>query len=259
MSATKCRRHGKPYPCGKCRIESKSKPPQTPPIPTHQLLPTAGQEAATKQNLHIATVWHIRRGKKPVPHVVSSEWAAAKGNKLSMREHSGLSRRDVGQLLLNSDIAKSIAPHEVTQYKRLAAGNISEEDLAREIGLRDTAGLGAYLDNLEKQILRRALYLGIRFEGQTATHSEDFDRQADFDDESENASIVKTGGASIGGRIISRGPKMTEGRTFTDEGLDSFERGGRLRTTGNAGKDRSAAEDRGGPDFDDFSEDSDAE
>ena len=31
MSATKCPKHGKPFPCGPCRLEQKNKPPQVPP------------------------------------------------------------------------------------------------------------------------------------------------------------------------------------------------------------------------------------
>jgi hypothetical protein len=231
MSVGKCLKHGKPYPCGKCRIESKGKPPQTPPIPIYQLLPTARQEAATKENLHMATVWHIRRGKKPASHVVSSPWAAAKDKKLSMREKSGLTRRDISQLLLNPEITAAIAPHEVTQYKRLAAGNVSEEDLAQELGLRDTAGLGAYLEGLEKPILRKALFLRIPIspqspEPRSLSDSDELAAGMDSSEAAENAIIIRTGGESIDGRIVGAGSRATNDGEKTLH-LKSFEGSGR--------------------------------
>jgi hypothetical protein len=162
----------------------------------------------------MATVLLIQRGKKPVPHVVSSPWAAAKKQKLSMRERFGLTRREVGQLLLNPEIAAAIAPHEVTQYKRLAAGNVSEEDLARELGLRDTIGLGAYLEGLEKPILQKALFLRIPIAPQSSEprsipDGDDLAAGMDSSEAAENAIIIRTGGESIGGRIVGAGTRAT--------------------------------------------------
>ena len=117
-------------------------------------------------------------------------------------------------MLLNPEIAAAIAPHEVTQYKRLAAGNVSEDDLARELGLRGTAGLGPYLDGLEKPILRKALFLRIPItpqshETRSLSDSDALAAGMDSSEAAENAVIIRTGGKSISGRIVGAGTRAT--------------------------------------------------
>jgi hypothetical protein len=42
-------------------------------------------------------------------------------------------------------VESALQPYEVRQYRKLASGNLSESDLAREIGMRDAVGIGVYI------------------------------------------------------------------------------------------------------------------
>lgn len=153
----------------------------------------------------------------------------------------------------------ALQPYEVRQYRKLASGNLSESDLAREIGMRDAVGIGVYIERLETQIVRKALFLGIRFEQKTPVDTDTFDRTMDADRAADEKSIAESGGAAIGGSIISAGERYgnKEGTTFRPrKPLDSFEHGGKIQSVpgGAPDPDRTGGE----VDSDDYGEESGA-
>jgi hypothetical protein len=77
-------------------------------------------------------------------------------------------------------------------------------------------GIGVYIELLETQIVRKALFLGIRFEQKTQVDTDTFDRTMDADRAADEKSIAESGGAAIGGSIISAGERYGG---FTDIGV----------------------------------------
>jgi hypothetical protein len=134
------------------------------------------------------------------------------------REQYNLTRREITALLDIPGVESGLQPYEVRQYQELAAGNISEEDLAKEIGMADKVGIEVYVTDLETRIIRRALFVGAKLEQKLAVDTDKFDRTLDADRAADERDIAKSGGAAIGGSIISTGKP-----------LDSFEHGGKIR------------------------------
>jgi hypothetical protein len=246
----KCLKHNKPQPCGPCRIESSKRPPQQPPIPLRQLEPSHSQVVIAAENLEVDDLTRMRvdYNEVGIRKIVADRtldsggysWKAGKPvifrppirqeKKVSTRERYGLSRREVADLLQNSKVAATLAgravlaPHEIRQFEALAAGNISEADLAKQIG-GGAAGLKVFVDDWERKIIQTALLEGVLKPLSQPRGGDDFDREIDAGDAAQQAAIERSGGASIGGSVITRGIG-SKGQTLA---LDSFERGGQIR------------------------------
>jgi hypothetical protein len=142
-------------------------------------------------------------------------------------------------------------------YRALAAGNVSLEELAAEHRI-GKIGMEAIIEGWESDIVFKVCQLFPKFRPQSSEPNNDQNGQI-AENESANAQdavIAQTGGAEIGGRIISRGSKATPGKTFQNEKLDTFERSGRIHGTESA---RPLNEDRSGSrvsDEDNYSENS---
>jgi hypothetical protein len=235
----KCTKHGKPYPCGRCRIESRTRPPQEPPIPLEQLVPTANEVKV------VSDVFGLERREKPK---VTARRTKPTPRIPNAREQYNLTRRDIATLLDTPGVESALQHYELRQYRELAAGNISEEDLAKEIGMADKVGIDVYVTDLETRIIRKALFLGVHLDEKVGVDTDTFDRTMDEDRAADERDIAASGGAAIGGSIISRGP---------GKALDSFERGGKIRTVRGGSPDRDLT--GGEVDFgDDYGEDSSA-
>jgi hypothetical protein len=170
------------------------------------------------------------------------------------RERHGLSRRDLYDLLNDDRIAAKMAPQEVKYYRELASGNISMAELAMKLNTSEI-GASVLVEGWEKEIILYGYFFKLisAKRPNPEKNTDDLESTRAAGEAAQDAEVLGSGGESIGGRIVSRGPKMAEGKTFTDEVLDSFDRSGRLYTTGNR-----PTTDNGGPDYDDYGEDSGA-
>ena len=207
----KCPKHGRQYPCGPCRIESRSRPPQEPPIPLDQLAPTANEVNVASDALGLTRTEKPKvtvRRKKPTRTTPTP------------REQYNLTRRDIAEFLDKPGVELALQPFELRQYRELAGGNTSEEDLARQIGMADKVGIGVYITDLETRIVRKALFLGVKLEQKVGVDTDTSDRTMDEDRAADERDIAASGGAAIGGSIIGRAGKP----------LDSFDRSGKIRT-----------------------------
>jgi hypothetical protein len=172
------------------------------------------------------------------------------------REQYNLSRRDIAALLDTPGVEGALQPYELRQYKDLASGNVSESDLATEIGMADKVGIEVYVGDLETRIIRKALYLGVRLEQKANVDTDTFDRTMDEDRAADERDIAKSEGAAITGSVISAGERYgtKPGTTFRPgKALDSFEHGGKIRTVQGGSPDTDAS---GDVDFDDYGEES---
>lgn len=161
------------------------------------------------------------------------------------REQYNLTRRDIAALLDIPGVETALQPYEVRQYRGLADGNISEDDLAVEIGMSTKIGIEVVVTDMETRIIRRALFVGVKLEPKVPVDTDTFDRTMDADRAADERDIAKSGGAAIGGSIIGK----------ADKPLDSFEHGGRIRTMPGGRPDRDLT--GGDVDFgDDYGEES---
>src|SRR5258706_6844713 len=232
----KCPKHGKPFPCGPCRIESRSRPPQEPPIPLEQLAPTANEVNVASDS------FGLTRKEKPRVTVTRKKRTTP-----TPREQFNLTRRDIAELLDTPGVELALQPFELRQYRELAGGNLSEEGLAKQVGMADKIGIGVYIGELETRIIRKALFVGVKLEQKVAVDTDTSGRTMDEDRAADERDIDASGGAAIGGSIIGRAGKP----------LDTFDRGGKIRTV----KGSSPDSDFSGGDVDlgdDYSEDSTA-
>jgi hypothetical protein len=159
----------------------------------------------------------------------------------SKREECGYSRRDVVAILDKIEahrLAKRDNPllpeRDTRSYRALAAGNETVEKLAHECSM-SVGAFSVFVAGLEKTIIDEAAYLRKRFGVKIVENIVHVPDDAESDsacerigDEARVAdekSIAASGGASIGGRIISRG-KDSKGNLLA---LDTFERGGTLK------------------------------
>jgi len=165
----------------------------------------------------------------------------------SLREQLGYSRRDIVSIL--DEIEKRrrakrdqplLPEHDTKNYRALAANNTNVNATAQQYGM-SVGAFHVFLADIEKTIIEEAQFLRRRF-GVKITdgliHQPDEVEPAD-EGADQNAAIVAeaqtnderdaglSGGESIGGRIIMRGKDST-GKLLA---LDTFERGGTLRTT----------------------------
>jgi hypothetical protein len=164
-----------------------------------------------------------------------------------LREQLAYSRRDIVSILDKIEKrrrAKRDVPllpeRDTKSYRALAANNTNIEAAAQQYGM-SVGAFKVFLADIEKTIIEEAQFLRQRF-GVKLTegliHEPDAVEPAD-EGEDQNAAIVAeaqinderdaglSGGESIGGRIIIRGKDST-GKLLA---LDTFERGGTLRTT----------------------------
>lgn len=240
MSARVCLKHGKPFPCGPCRIESAKRPPQAPPLPLEQLTATANEVNV------VSDAFGLVRQEKP-RLIVKKKKLVPKSP--TAKEQFNLSRREIAALFEIPGVNSALCPEEAKRYFDLAAGNTTEQTVALEIGMKDVVGVGVYIEDLEKRIIRKALLLGVRLRPQTKVETDTFDRTMDSDRAADEKSISDSGGELIGGSIISRGT-TSKGNPRP---LDSFDRGGKIVTqTG----DFAATDISKDADFDDYGEDS---
>jgi hypothetical protein len=243
----KCQKHDKPFPCGPCRIESSKRPAQTPALPLEQL-------AATANEVNIVSdAFGLVRREKPKLTVRRKKQSAPK--RPTAQEQYNLTRREIADLLDTAGVEAALTPQEAQRCRDLAAGNLSEKDLATQIGMRDAIGVEVYISDLETRVIRKALFLGIRLQPQAKVDTDTFDRTMEGERAAESKAISETGGELIGGSVISRGYGTTPGTTFSLRPLDSFDRGGKIKTeTG----DFAACDTSKEVDFDDYGEDSSA-
>jgi hypothetical protein len=184
----------------------------------------------------------------------------------SQREQDGLSRRDVVAILNKIETYrlgkkdKPLLPERDTKcYRDLAAGNTAVGELANQQNMSPVAFV-VFIADIERIIIGEAAYLrkccGVKIrEGiihvpdaeESATASE---RQALEDRATDEKSIGASGGAAIGGRIVSRG-KDSEGNYLA---LDTFERGGVMKQ--DRGEKPDYSDD--GVEHDDYSDESKA-
>lgn len=173
----KCQKHEKPFPCGPCRIESSKRPAQAPALPLEQLTATANEVKV------VSEAFGLVRREKPTLKVRRKKQAAP--GRPTAREQYRLSRRDIASLLDMAGVQSALNAIEAQRYRDLAAGNLSEKDLALQIGMKDEIGVGVYISDLETRIIRKALFLGIRLQPQTKVDTD-------------------TNLAPVGSRVVSR-------------------------------------------------------
>jgi hypothetical protein len=186
----------------------ESAPTQESPLPITQLTPTANEVNVVADSFGLRNV--KGRAKQKPEHKVPTP-----------RQQFNLTRRDIIALLGIPGVDPVLNSSELRQYRGLATGNISEAELAKEIGMRDPVGVGVYIGDLETRIIRRALLLGVRLDQKARVETDTFDRTMDADRAADERDIDTKGGAPIGGSIISAG---------AGKALDSFEHGGKIRS-----------------------------
>jgi hypothetical protein len=226
-------------------------PAQEPAIPLAQLTPTENEVNVVADALGLK---RVVSGTERVTKRKTPEREAP-----SPREQFHLTRRDIANLLDQSGVESALQPFEVRQYRKLASGNLSEGELAKEVGMRNEIGIGVYITELETRIIRRALLLGIRLEQKTGVETDTYDRTMDADRAADEKHIEESGGAAIGGSIISAGERFgkKEGTTFRPgKALDSFERSGQIQSVPGGSPDRDLT--GGEVDSDDYGEESGA-
>jgi hypothetical protein len=224
------------------------------PLPASgQADPLRSQIIVASENLGVPQARRVIKNTVPAP---------AK----SQREQDGLSRRDVVTILNKIDVYrlgkkdKLLLPERDAKcYRDLAAGNTPVGELASQQNMSPGA-FTVFIQDIEKRIIGEAAYMrkccGVNIlEGfihvpdadESATASE---RQADEDRAADEKNIGASGGAAIGGRIVSRG-KDSEGNYLA---LDTFERGGVMKQ--DRGEEPDYSDD--GVEHDDYSDESKA-
>ncbi len=216
--------------------------------------PTRSQQIVVQEALGVP---EQKRGiKKTVPPPPKSK-----------REQCGLSRRDVVAILdrieayrLTKKDTPLLPERDTKNYRDLAAGNASVGELADRHKLSVVA-FKVLVADIEKTIIDEAAYMRKRcgvnvlenlvLVPDEAEATNATERLGDESRAIDEKSIAASGGASIGGRIISRG-KDSKGKPLA---LDSFERGGKMTQTSPSIMDEGSNTSRH-VEEDDYSEDS---
>lgn len=228
----------------------EEKPPQAPPAPLAEV---------ERQADFLATLLQHRKSRR---------------NPVSAREQFALTRREIVALLDDPRIATALDEDERRQYHQLAAGNISEKELWRDILTRqgipapETAleeaeeanEVRAYIEDLENRTIERAQFCGKRFATQKRVETNTFDRTRGEDSAAQDRDIAASGGEAIGGSIIGGEKRFGNkpGTTFRPpKGITSFEKSGKIRWMpgGTEDHDRTGSEVS---ESDDYGEDSSA-
>jgi DNA-binding CsgD family transcriptional regulator len=215
--------------------------------------PTREDVAAAAEALGVPVNKHADKGKVPPK---------------SMREQAGLSQRDVyalaekiHELYKKKQQRTPLTERDMTTYRELSQRNKTVGELAYRYGISVEAFKVFVADNLEKTILNEETYLrkrhGVNLLDRIVrvpdeAESEDsFLRQADEDRATDEASIAKSGGAEVNGRIVSRGMATN----YHPLALDSFDRTGKMHEDAQEAPDY---RDDGMPDHDDYGDESSA-
>jgi DNA-binding CsgD family transcriptional regulator len=216
------------------------------------LSPTREDMAAAAEALGVPVNKRANKGKVPPK---------------SMREQA-LSQRDV--YLLAEKVREfykkkqqpaPLTERDMTTYRELSQRNKTLGELAYRYGISVEAFKVFVADNLEKTILNEVAYLrkrhGVNLLDRIVllpdeAESEDaFLRRVDEDRAADEASIAKSGGAEVNGRVISRGMSTN----YHPLALDSFDRTGKMHEDAQEAPDY---RDDGMPDHDDYGDESSA-
>jgi hypothetical protein len=217
---------------------------QEPPLRIAQLEPTIAEIKVAEDVLQPRKV--VRDGKvKPTPKPYVKP--------VTTRQRYRLSRKDVAALLDKPGVTEALPPTMCSQYRALAARNISLDELAAKHHVSEIA-MEAIIEIWESDIVSKACELYQKFNPRSSEPQNDRDgEKAENEAETaQDAEIAKTEGGSIGGRIVSGG-KNAAGRP---KRLYDFERSGRLRES-----DRDPDRDKSGShvsEEDDYGEESGA-
>lgn len=228
----------------------EEKPPQESPVPLSQV--------ERETDFLTALLQHRKARRKSV----------------SAREQFGLNRREIAALLDDPRISTALEEDERQQYRQLAAGNISEKELWRDILARqdipapetaleeaDEANeTRAYIEGLENRIIERAQFCGKRFTTQKRVETDTYDRTRDEDAAAQDQEVAKSGGGAIGGSVIGGEKRFGNkpGTTFRPpKGITSFEKSGKIRWLPGGTEDHDTTGGEVG-ESDDYGEDSSA-
>jgi hypothetical protein len=211
-------------------FEEPTKPAQEPPIPTIQLQPSHADIVRAEDALRPRRV--VRNGKsRPAPKKHRKPLVA--------RQRYGLTRAEVAELLDKPDVTKDLPPTLCRQYRSLAARNITMGELAETYRV-DSIAMEAIVEGWESDIVAKTCELYPRFHPQgTEPLNDRLGERAENEDEiAQGMDLAKSGGKSIGGRVVTGGTN-SKGRP---KKLFDFERHGQLTTTGyDPGRDRSGS------------------
>lgn len=165
--------------------ETPTKSPQTPEIPTHQLVPLHGQKVVARENLGIPT---------------NKEKASSRALNKALRHTAArirhkLTARDVAKLLESDDLARKFPAWQVRDYSLLAAGNIPRRDLAKKLGTGES-GLATWLAGFEREVIQGAFYLRLLKpeSGKQPVPGDDFNRARNEDEGHIERDIKRPGG-----------------------------------------------------------------
>jgi hypothetical protein len=208
--------------------ESISVPAQEPLLPVSQLEPNIAEIKRAEDILEPRVV--NRDGKKkPAPK--------RQPPPVATRRRYGLTRSEVAALLNKPGVREALPQTLCKQYRALAARNATISHLAKENGLSDIGmkELVEGFDGWESQIIAKTYQLYPRFNpcGAELGNSGDGEKVENETEMAQDADIARTGGQSIGGRIVTGGSNSKG----LQRKLFDFERSGRIRGTESAGPD----------------------
>jgi hypothetical protein len=202
-------------------FEEPVAPAQVSSLPLGQLSPNMAELKIAEDFLKPRIV--VREGKKKL--------APPKFRKpLTARQRYGLTRVEIAVLMDKPNVESRLPPRMCQRYRRLADRNISIWQLAVEDHLSVTA-MEAVVEGWESDIVAETCKLYPKFRPY-GTEPLDLCNGEKTENESvtaQDAEVLKSGGRSIGGRIISGGKHPITGHPRK---LSDFERSGRLRETG---------------------------
>jgi hypothetical protein len=194
-------------------------------LPVAQLQPSLGEIKLAEEVLQPRKV--VREGKvKPAPKPYVKP--------RTTRQRYGLSRKDVVALLDKPGVTEALPPTLGVQYRTLAARNISLDELAAKHHVSKIA-MENIIDIWESDIVLKTCQLYPKFKPLSSEpeNNRDGERAENETETAQDTDIAKSGGVSIGGRIISSGVN-SKGRP---KKVSDFERSGRITGTESAGPD----------------------
>jgi hypothetical protein len=138
MTARLCQKHGKPFPCGKCRIENAQKPAQTPPVSAVALMEPESAVAAVS----------AKRGR-PRKYVDAAAKQGAYRERLSAKKQDS-ERRDIIAKMLKL-VRVGMVSSNLTFGDQIKAENrLRVAQLHAELKLVSLEKLTEYLGTLEE-------------------------------------------------------------------------------------------------------------
>jgi hypothetical protein len=183
--------------------ESMSPPTQEPLLPVSQLEPNLAEIKKAEDVLQPRVVF--RDGKKkpaPKPYVKPR----------TTRQLYRLSRRDIVALLDKPKVSEGLPSWMCKQYRALAARNITLDKLAEKHRISAVA-MEAIVEGWESDIVSKTREIYQKFNPRGTEADDIQDEKTENETESaQDSDVLKSGGVSIGGRIISRGFNEKKGR-----------------------------------------------